>query len=141
MPSQLHKRAFIDRVANEAAISKTQAEKAVDAFLGGIQRALARGDRVAFYLRPSVSLPLAIFAVSQADGVFIPVHHGLFPDQVAHESFFFDFDIDVEFIFVILADLDCIGDQDAFAKNVFDILDIVLFQQQFNLQWAVMGDG
>jgi acyl-CoA ligase (AMP-forming) (exosortase A-associated) len=27
---------------------------------------------------------LAIFAVSQASGVFVPIHHGLFPEQVAH---------------------------------------------------------
>ena len=45
---------------------------------------VARGDRVAVYLRPSVELPCALFAVSQAGGVFVPIHHGLFPDQVAH---------------------------------------------------------
>jgi acyl-CoA synthetase (AMP-forming)/AMP-acid ligase II len=29
-------------------------------------------------------LPLAFFAISQADGVFVPIHHGLFKAQVAH---------------------------------------------------------
>jgi acyl-CoA ligase (AMP-forming) (exosortase A-associated) len=43
-----------------------------------------RGDRIAIYLQPSVSLPVAIFGVSQADAVFVPIHHGMFPDQVAH---------------------------------------------------------
>ncbi len=43
-----------------------------------------RGERVAIFLKPSVSLPLSIFGVSMAGGVFVPVHHGLFPDQVAH---------------------------------------------------------
>ena len=43
-----------------------------------------RGDRVAIYLRPSAALPLAMLAVSQADAVFVPVHHGMFPAQVAH---------------------------------------------------------
>ena len=42
----MRKAEFVNRVAAEAAISKAQAEKAVDAFLGGIQSALARGDKV-----------------------------------------------------------------------------------------------
>ncbi len=45
---------------------------------------LQRGDRVAIYLKPTLSLPVAILGISQADAVFVPVHHGLFPDQVAH---------------------------------------------------------
>jgi acyl-CoA ligase (AMP-forming) (exosortase A-associated) len=43
-----------------------------------------RGDRVAIFLAPSVSLPLAILGVSMAGAAFVPIHHGLFPDQVAH---------------------------------------------------------
>lgn len=42
------------------------------------------GDRVAIYLKPGADLPLAIFAVSMAGGVFVPIHHGCFPDQIAH---------------------------------------------------------
>ena len=45
---------------------------------------LRRGDRVAIYLPPSAALPLSIFAASKADGVFVPIYHGLFPEQVAH---------------------------------------------------------
>ncbi len=57
----------------------------VAALAGGLRElGINRGDRVAIFLRPGVSLPLAIFAVSQADGVFVPIHHGLFPEQVAH---------------------------------------------------------
>ncbi len=43
-----------------------------------------RGDRVAIFLPPDVNLPLAIFATAQASAVFVPIHHGLFPDQVLH---------------------------------------------------------
>ena len=42
----MRKAEFVNRVAAEAAISKVQAEKAVESFLVGIQSALARGDRV-----------------------------------------------------------------------------------------------
>lgn len=62
-----------------------QMAERVAALAGGLRElGVHRGDRVAIYLRPSVSLPLAIFAASQADGVFVPIHHGLFPEQVAH---------------------------------------------------------
>src|SRR5215475_5486439 len=51
----------------------------------GLQQAgLQRGDRVGIYLDPSVAQVLAIFAVSQAGGVFVPINQLLFPDQVAH---------------------------------------------------------
>ncbi len=45
---------------------------------------ICRGDRVAIYLKPGVNLPLAILGVSMAGAVFVPVHHGQFPDQVSH---------------------------------------------------------
>lgn len=48
------------------------------------QRGVKRGERVAIFLPPTATLPLAIFGVSQSGAVFVPVHHGLFPDQVAH---------------------------------------------------------
>lgn len=45
---------------------------------------VGRGDRVAIFLPPRVSLPVSIFAASAAGAAFVPIHHGLFPDQVAH---------------------------------------------------------
>lgn len=42
------------------------------------------GDRVAVFLPPTSTLPLAIFAISQCGGVFVPIHHGLFPAQAIH---------------------------------------------------------
>lgn len=46
MPSNLHKGSFVDRIATEAKISKSQAEAAYEALIGGIQDALAAGDKV-----------------------------------------------------------------------------------------------
>lgn len=43
-----------------------------------------KGDRVVIQLKPNVDLPLAILGVSLAGGVFVPAHHSLFPDQLAH---------------------------------------------------------
>ena len=45
---------------------------------------VASGDRVAIQLKPDLDLPLAILGTAMAGAVFVPVHHGLFPDQVAH---------------------------------------------------------
>lgn len=55
------------------------------ALASGLQElGLRRGDRVAIFLNPSAALPLSIFGVSQANAVFVPIHHGMFPEQVAH---------------------------------------------------------
>lgn len=43
-----------------------------------------RGDRIGILLDPSVALATSIFAVSRAGGVIVPIHHGLFVDQVSH---------------------------------------------------------
>ncbi|QDT35919.1 acyl-CoA ligase (AMP-forming), exosortase A system-associated [Stratiformator vulcanicus] len=45
---------------------------------------LQPGDRVAIALEPSVEQVVAIFAVSQAQGVFVPIHHSLKAEQVSH---------------------------------------------------------
>lgn len=45
---------------------------------------IQRGDRVAVLLRPSIQLPISLFAISAAGAVFVPIHHGMFPTQVAH---------------------------------------------------------
>jgi len=52
---------------------------------GGLKEAgAARGDRVGIYLDASVPQVLSIFAISQAGGVYVPIHGLLFPDQVGH---------------------------------------------------------
>jgi len=56
---------------------------------GGLARGLReagleRTDRVGVLLEPSLELPVSLFGVARAGGVFVPIHHGLFPDQVEH---------------------------------------------------------
>ena len=45
---------------------------------------IQRGDRVGIYLEASVPQVIAIFAISRAGGVFVPINSELFPDQVSH---------------------------------------------------------
>jgi acyl-CoA ligase (AMP-forming) (exosortase A-associated) len=54
--------------------------------LAGLFRAegLEHGDRLGVFLNPSIPQALSIFAASAADAVFVPIHHSLFPEQVAH---------------------------------------------------------
>jgi acyl-CoA ligase (AMP-forming) (exosortase A-associated) len=48
------------------------------------RRGLQAGDRIGIFLKPSVAQVLSIFGISQAGGVFVPINHALFPNQVAH---------------------------------------------------------
>ena len=45
---------------------------------------LRRGDRIGIYLEPTVDQVLSVFAISQADGVFVPINAQLFPEQLVH---------------------------------------------------------
>jgi acyl-CoA synthetase (AMP-forming)/AMP-acid ligase II len=45
---------------------------------------LERGDRLGVFLDASIPQALSIFAASAASAVFVPIHHSLFPEQVAH---------------------------------------------------------
>lgn len=56
---------------------------------GGLARGLLdagiqRSDRVGVLLEPSVELATSLFGVSRAGGVFVPIHHSLFAEQVQH---------------------------------------------------------
>src|SRR5215475_1565835 len=56
-----------------------------DALAAGLAEAgLRRGERVGIYLDPSSAPAVAIFGISQAGGVFVPIHSLLLPDQVLH---------------------------------------------------------
>lgn len=51
----------------------------------GLRKAgVERADRVGIYLEPSVEQVVSIFAASQSGGVFVPMHQGLFAQQIAH---------------------------------------------------------
>ena len=57
--------------------------RAVEALAGRLAAAgVARGDRVATYLPKSFEECAAIFAISRADAVFVPVNPSLKPAQV-----------------------------------------------------------
>lgn len=45
---------------------------------------VAPHDRVGVLLEPSAELAVGILGVSTAGATFVPIHHTLFPDQVAH---------------------------------------------------------
>ena len=58
---------------------------AVQSMAAGLrQYGVERTDRIGIYLEPSVEQVLSIFAASQAGGVFVPMHHGLFAQQIKH---------------------------------------------------------
>lgn len=48
------------------------------------QLGIRRGERVAIYLDASVPQVLSMFAVSMANGVYVPINTVLFPEQVLH---------------------------------------------------------
>jgi len=49
-----------------------------------IDAGLRRMDRVGIYLEKSVDQVISFLAVSKAGGVFVPINHLLFPEQVGH---------------------------------------------------------
>ena len=51
---------------------------------GLIAAGLVRGDRVGIWLEPSLEQAVSIYGVSQAQGVFVPIHHSLKSEQVLH---------------------------------------------------------
>src|SRR5262245_169096 len=77
-----NKEALVDK-ANR--VSFQNALENVAGLAEGLRRAgLRRGDRVGIYLETSVLQALCILGVSKAGGVFVPINHLLFPQQVAH---------------------------------------------------------
>ena len=56
-----------------------------EAFGNGLrQLGVTRGDRVGVQLLPGVDLPVCLLGACFAGAAFVPIHHGLFPEQVAH---------------------------------------------------------
>ena len=57
----------------------------VSALANGLRNAgIERGARVGILLDSSVEQVVSIFAASQAQGVFVPMHHSLKPKQIGH---------------------------------------------------------
>jgi acyl-CoA ligase (AMP-forming) (exosortase A-associated) len=66
-------------------LTYSEAERQVNALAYGLKNAgLESGDRLGIFLEPSIPQALSIFAASQANAVFVPINHLLFPEQVAH---------------------------------------------------------
>ena len=51
---------------------------------GLLDASIRRGDRVGILLDPSPGLPIALFGIAAAGAVAVPMHHGLFPEQIDH---------------------------------------------------------
>jgi acyl-CoA ligase (AMP-forming) (exosortase A-associated) len=51
---------------------------------GWIREGIERGDRIGIYLESSIAQVLAIFGISKAGAIFVPINAQLFPEQVAH---------------------------------------------------------
>lgn len=51
---------------------------------GLVAAGVRRGDRVGIFLETSVEQVIAVFATSHAQAVFVPIHHSLKSEQVAH---------------------------------------------------------
>lgn len=72
-------------VHGERRLNYEEVSARVTALSSGLRRAgLRRGERVGIYLDAGIPQVLAIFGVSQAGGVFVPINGVLFPHQVAH---------------------------------------------------------
>jgi acyl-CoA ligase (AMP-forming) (exosortase A-associated) len=57
----------------------------VSSLAAGLSSAgLTRGDRVGIYLDASIPQALSIYAISQAEGAFVPINAVLMPEQVKH---------------------------------------------------------
>src|SRR5439155_9834398 len=72
-------------VHGDERLSYADVRRRVRSLAHGLRAAgIRRGDRVGIYLEPSVAQALAIFAISEAGGVFVPINAMLFPEQVRH---------------------------------------------------------
>lgn len=79
---------FPDKAAlvyREQRLTYQQVSNDVSALANSLAEAgIRRGDRVAVLLDTSVEQVVSLFATSQAQGVFVPIHHSLKSDQVGH---------------------------------------------------------
>ena len=72
-------------VCGEQRLTYGEVAKRSKALACGLRRiGLQPRERVGIYLRPSIPQVVAIYGISQAGGVFVPLHDSLFPNQVAH---------------------------------------------------------
>lgn len=72
-------------VHGDQRLSYSELLRRVAGLAAGLREAgLERLDRVGIYLEPSVPQVVSIFGAALAGGVYVPINHQLFPDQVGH---------------------------------------------------------
>jgi acyl-CoA ligase (AMP-forming) (exosortase A-associated) len=72
-------------VHDDIRLSYADMAESVAGLAHGLREAgLRRFDRVGILAEPSMAQTQAILGASQSGGVFVPIHHSLFPEQVAH---------------------------------------------------------
>jgi acyl-CoA ligase (AMP-forming) (exosortase A-associated) len=72
-------------VHREERLSYREVENLSNCLANGLMEAgLKRGDRVGIFLGKSINEVVGIFATAKSGGVFVPINHLLFPDQVKH---------------------------------------------------------
>lgn len=72
-------------VHGEERLSYAEFDRRVRGLAAGLRQAgVERGDRVGVHLEPSIAQCVSVFGISRSGGVFVPIHHVLFPEQVAH---------------------------------------------------------
>jgi acyl-CoA ligase (AMP-forming) (exosortase A-associated) len=72
-------------VHGEERLSYREVARRVAGLAAGLREAGTKAmDRIGIYLEASVPQALAIFSVSRAGGVYVPINGLLFPEQVAH---------------------------------------------------------
>ncbi len=77
-----HHEAFTEKDQKVLYGDASQTSKAIGECLR--QLGISRGDRIGVQLPPGINLPLSLMGIACADAVFVPIHHGLYPNQVAH---------------------------------------------------------
>ena len=72
-------------VDGDTRLTFAQLTTRVERLAAGLQQVgVERGERVGVLLEPGVQLAESLYAISAAQAVFVPMHHSLKPEQVAH---------------------------------------------------------
>ncbi len=72
-------------VHNDKRLTYSDLERQVSGFASGLRNAgVERLGRIGVFLNPSIEQVVSILGISKSGGVFVPIHHSLFPDQVDH---------------------------------------------------------
>ncbi|MEM7292910.1 MAG: acyl-CoA ligase (AMP-forming), exosortase A system-associated [Pseudomonadota bacterium] len=72
-------------VSGQTRLSYAQVHEKISTFGSNLASlGIERGDRVGVFLQPSIEQAVSFFGISQAGGVFVPIHHSLMATQLSH---------------------------------------------------------